>query len=74
MSVPWVNGTVEAVMADLRKTRRLSPTDPDLLYAAAIGMITGLSRDVGPHRPCQQRMADIVTVCEAVRLLEQEQP
>lgn len=74
MSVPWVNGTVETVMADLRKTRRLSPTDPDLLYAAAIGMITGLSNNLGLPRSCGQRMADIVTVCEAVRLLEQEQP
>ena len=70
MGVPWVDGTVDAVVADLRKTQRLSPGNPGLMYAAAIGMVTNLSRN---QQPCAQRMADIRTVCEAVRLLEEEQ-
>lgn len=72
MSVPWVNGTVEAVMADLRKSMTVSSNCPGIEYAAAIGMVNGLARGYGEHRSLEARMADIVTVCEAVQRLNDE--
>lgn len=84
MSVPWVNGTVLSVLLDLRKTYAISGfTNTGLVYAAAIGMITGivgeedLSRRYpsvyGPVRPLSERMADIATVCTAIHQFEDEQ-
>ena len=84
MSVPWVNGTVLGVLLDLRKTYASSGfTNTGLVYAAAIGMITGvvgeedLSRQYpsvyGPVRPLSERMADVATVCAAVRRFEDEE-
>jgi hypothetical protein len=73
VNVPWVNGTVEAVLADLRKTYATSATSGDgLVYAAAIGMITGLSGS-HDHRSAEARMADVVTVCAAIRRFEDEE-
>lgn len=74
MSLSWVNGTVEAVLADLRKTYATSPTgDTGMVYAAAVGMIMGLT---GPHdsRSAEARMADAATVCAAIRQFEVEEP
>ena len=72
MSVPWVNGTVEAVVAELRKSIELSRNCPGIEYSAAIGMVTGLACGYGEPRSLEARMADIVTVCEAVRRLHDE--
>lgn len=75
MSVPWVSGTVEAVRADLRKSIEQNPGCNGIEYAAAIGMIVGLVTEDGyplrPQRSLTDRMADIRTVCEAVRSLEE---
>jgi hypothetical protein len=73
MSLSWVNGTVGSVLTDLRKSYESSTSgDTGIVYAAAVGMVTGLS---GPHdkRPIEERMADIVTVCAAVRRFEDEE-
>lgn len=77
MTVPWVNGTVDGVLADLRKTHQSSKTpsnpggDTGLVYAAAVGMVTGLT---GGHdkRPAAERMKDVTTVCAAIRRFEEE--
>jgi hypothetical protein len=72
MSVPWINGTVEAVTADLRRSLEQNPNCPGVEYAAAIGMVNGLARGYGEHRSLEARMADIVTVCEALQQLNDE--
>jgi hypothetical protein len=72
MSAPWVNGTVEAVAEHLRRVRQTSPTNTGLIYAAATGMIRGLAGGYTPGQTLEQRMADIVTVLDAVELVEKE--
>lgn len=66
MSVPWVNGTVADVMAELQKSIDDNPSCTAIQYAAAIGMITGLAHDYSGPRPAEDRIADIVTVCTAL--------
>jgi hypothetical protein len=73
VSVPWVGGTVEAVLADLNHSYRCSPSHDDgIVYAAAIGMITGLANGYTPGRSIEQNMTDIRTVCAAVHLFQDE--
>ena len=77
MSVPWVNGTVEAVLEDLRKAFGTDRhADTGRVYAAAVGMVTGLAtEDERPYqrpRSLDERMADVKTVCQAVRRFEEE--
>lgn len=71
MTVPWVNATVEGVLAELRKIQASNPAGSGIVYAAAMGMITGLT---GPHdrRPAEARMADAAAVCAALRRFEDE--
>ena len=72
MTVPWVNGTVEAVLAELRQSIKQSSNCPGIEYSAAIGMVNGLARDYGETRSLEARMADIVTVCDALQRLADE--
>lgn len=66
MSTPWVNGTVEAVETELRKSIDDNPGCCGIEYAAATGMITGLAHDYSGPRPAEARIADIVTVLTAL--------
>lgn len=77
--IPCATGGVDAVLADLHKAYATSPpTIGDgwkdcLVYAAAIGMITGITGSFD-GRSAQARMADIATVCAAVRRFADEGP
>lgn len=74
MSAPWVGGTVEGVAAELRKAfGDDNPRgDTGRIYAAAIGMITGLAHGYTPGRTDAENLADIRTVVAAVDQLQEE--
>lgn len=70
-SVPWVNGTVHAVAAELRSSAARSTDDIDgMMRAAVVGMISGLTRH--DTRPAAARLGDIDTVLKAFEVVEQE--